>query len=717
MAAKQKERILQFSFPPLGQDFLLIEGLEGTEGLSQLFSFDLQLLHEETTEGTKPTFVDPKSILGKQVSVECVERDGTKRYFSGLVNSFSQGIRSPRYSFYEATIVPHAWVLTQKRQSRIFQQKSVPDILKKVFQGIDVKWEIQGTFHPREYCVQYRETDFDFASRLMEEEGIYYFFTHKNGSHQMVVANTPGSHPDCSKSTIEFYEKIQGEGFVSAIQSFDISNRYQSGKVTFWDHNFQLPGKKLDAQKNTNNVVGENLKYELYDFPGGYAKRFDGINKGGGEQPSELQKIFEDNLRKADIVKQELDARYKTGFGTSNCAALVAGHRFTLKNHPGNGVDGPYVLTAVQHSVEQSPSYVTENTSEEPYSNEFTCIPVAAPFTCIPVAAPFRPAHTTPKPILHGSQTAVVVGPAGEEIFTDKYGRVKVQFHWDREGKNNAESSCWMRVAQSWAGNQWGTMFIPRIGMEAVVSFLEGDPDQPIITGCVYNPSAMPPYKLPDEKTKATLKTNSTPGGGGFNELRFEDKKGKEQIFIHAERNEDIRVKADCFETIGGERHLVVEKKQYEHIKDDQHLHVKGNKKEKVDSSVSLNVGMNRDEKVGMKHATEAGMEIHLKAGMKVVIEAGVQLTLKGPGGFIDINPAGVVVQGTMVLINSGGMAGTGSGASPENPTDAKEADTAQAGIKIAAAPAPPPANNEPPGALAAAVISATSQGTPLVSV
>lgn len=694
---------------PKGKDYLLIEGLEAKEGLSQLFSFEVKLLHAETPGGVEPTFVDPKEMLGKQVSIELVEKDGIKRYFSGMVNRFSQGIRGPRYSFYEATVVPQAWVLTQRSQSRIFQQESVPDILRKVFDGLDVKYEIQGTFNPRNYCVQYRESDWDFASRLMEEEGIFYFFVHKNGSHQMVVANTPQSHPACPQENIPFYEKLPGgeEGFVGAIQSFDIGNRYQTGKFSFRDYNFELPGKRLEADKNTTFVVSDNTKLEYYDYPGGYAKRYDGVNPGGGDQPSELQHIFEDNRRKAEIVKQEFDARYKIGYGASTSASLTAGHKFTLFNHPGAGVDGVYVLTQVHHSVDQSPSYVTDAETENPYDNQFTCIPMASPF---------RPARRTPKPIVHGSQTAIVVGPGGEEIFTDKYGRVKVQFHWDREGKNNESSSCWVRVAHSWAGNNWGTMFIPRIAMEVVVDFLEGDPDQPIITGCVYNPGAMPPYKLPDHKTRSVLKTNSSKGGGGFNELRFEDKKGSEQIFVHAERNKDIRVKADCFETIGNDRHLVVAKDQYEYVKGDQHLKVKGNKKEKIDSSASLNVGMNLDEKIGMKHATEAGTEIHLKAGMKVVVEAGVQLSLKVGGNFIDINPAGIFIKGMMVMINSGGAAGSGSGSNPEAPTEAKEADKADAGKKIGAAQDPPPPEPGTLGALAAAVITATSQGTPLVS-
>jgi type VI secretion system secreted protein VgrG len=252
------------------------------------------------------------------------------------------------------------------------------------------------------------------------------------------------------------------------------------------------------------------------------------------------------------------------------------------------------------------------------------------------------------------------VGKSGEEIWVDKYGRVKVQFHWDREGKWDENSSCWVRVAQNWAGKRWGAIFIPRIGQEVIIDFLEGDPDQPIITGRVYNAEEMPPYTLPDEQTKSTIKTNSSKGGSGFNEIRFEDKKGSEQIFIHGEKDVDIRIKNDEKEWIGNDRHVIV---QNDHM-------------EKIANNMSIQIGNNLDEKSGMKFAHEAGMEIHLKAGMKVIIEA-TQVSLKGAGGFVDVGPAGVTIQGTMVLINSGGAAGVGSGASPKDP---KEADDDKAG-------------------------------------
>lgn len=680
MATKQRNRILNIT-TPLGPDKLLIETLKATEGISQLFSIEATLLQEETPGGTKPSPVDPKSILGKQVNIQVALPDKTKRYFSGIVNHIAQGSREQRFSIYEVTIVPYAWVLTQRRQSRIFQQKSVPDILRKVFEGLDVKWEIQGAFQPRNYCVQYRETDFDFASRLMEEEGIYYFFVHTEKSHQMVVANSPGSHPDCSKSTVPFFHKVEGEAYQSAVWAFEVENAYQTGKFTFWDHNFQLPNKNLEAQKTTNYTIAENPKLEFYDFPGAYAKRFDGVDPGGGEQPAELDKIFVDNSRKAGIFQQMVDGRYQTHVGTSSAAVFVAGHKFELTKHPSDALNGTYVLARLEHVVQQSPSYISENFVSNAYSNHFACMPVKSPF---------RPLLKTEKPVMYGSQTATVVGIPGEEIFTDKFGRVKVQFHWDREGKYNAQSSCWLRVAQMWAGNQWGTMFIPRIGMEVLVDFLEGDPDQPIIVGCVYNPANMPPYKLPDEKTKSTLKSNSSKGGGGFNEFRFEDKKGKEQIFIHAERNEDIHVNNDCMEHIGHDRHLIVEKKQFEQVKVDKHLTVDGDHKEKIGGTMSLTVGSSLHEKVSQNYAHESGMTVHIKAGMTAVIEAGVQLTLKVGGNFIDINPAGVTIQGTMVLINSGGAAGSGPGSQPSSPTLPNKADDGKAGGK-APSPTPPP--------------------------
>ncbi len=688
MATTQDKRLLAI-YTSLGKDFLLINRITASEGLSELYSIEVELLHEEDAAGFQATEVDPTEIIGTAVTVTIDQRDGTIRELTGIVNRFSQGTRDTRFSYYYAKIVPHVWILTQKKQSRIFQNLSVPDILRKVFEGFEVTWQIQGVTNKRNYCVQYRETDFDFASRLMEEEGICYYFEHRDGKHKMIVANTPQSHPDCpSKARIPYFIDVtrQAEDFVTSVNSWRTDFHLQTGKVTLWDHNFQLPTNKLDEVQQSVFSVSDNQKLELYDYPGGYARKYDGIDKGGGEQSGELNNVFNDRQSTVKTMMESLDAQYKVISGASDCSAMTAGYRFELFNHPNSANDGQYVITSVTHESEQNPSYVSDDNVEESYTNSFTCIAHGSG------APPFRPLRKTPKPSVQGSQTAFVVGPGGEEIFTDKYGRVKVQFNWDRDGQVNEASSCWVRVAQAWAGNKWGTMFIPRIGMEVIVHFLEGDPDQPIITGCVYNPQTMPPYTLPDEKTKSTIKSNSSKGGGGFNEFRFEDKKGSEQIFIHAEKNQDIRVKNDVMETILHDRHLIVENDQYEKVKKDKHLKVMGDHNEKVDGSISINAGVDFEEKAGTKFAVDAGTEIHLKSGTSMTLETGTSLTLKVGGNFININAGGIFIKGTMVMINSGGAAGSGSGSSPEAPKEPKEADRAEPGARVSLSPkAPPP--------------------------
>jgi type VI secretion system secreted protein VgrG len=666
----------------------MINSFSATEELSQLFTINVELVHEEDEAAYTPTVVDPKKIIGQGVTITVGSEDGTTRQFVGMINRFTQGNRQTRFSFYNATIVPHIWLLTQKSQSQIFQQISVPDILRKLFSGFEVRYELQRNYEQRNYCVQYRESDFAFASRLMEEEGIFYFFEHSEGKETMILADTPQSHRACPvKSSIPFFVNVgDADNFVGAVNTFLSGYQLQTGKVTLWDHNFQLPGKKLENEKVSRFKYGDNDKLELYDFPGGYGRKYDGVDKSGGAQDGELQKVFSDRDTTTANWIEQLDSEVETAEGLSDCCSITAGYRFSLLEHPNLEFNQQYTIVSALHEAEQSPAYVSNESLQNPYKNSFKCIAHGS-------GKPgFRPPRTTPKPYVRGSQTAYVVGPAGEEIFVDKYGRVKVQFNWDRTGKADSNSSCWVRVVQSWAGKKWGTMFIPRIGMEVMVDFLEGDPDQPIITGCVYNPDTMPPYVLPDEKTKSTIKTNSSKGSNGFNELRFEDKKGSEQIFIHAEKDKDIRVKNDCKEIIGHDRHLIVENEQLELVKKDKHLKVKQDHNEQIDGTMSLKVGVDQQNKVGNNYAVEAGMSIHIKAGMSAVIEAGTSLTLKVGGSSININPAGIQIIGSpMLMLNSGGSAGSGAGCSPNPPKDAKEADNADPGANVPVPKAPAP--------------------------
>ncbi len=523
---------------PLGPDVLDLVSFTGQEGVSQLFHFQIEALAENGKE------IAFDKLLGQKVTVQLVlPGGGKKRAFNGVCNRVGQGGSDERYTTYRLELVPQFWLLSRRSQSRIFQQMAVPDILKKVLDGLDVSFEIQGTFATRDYCVQYRETDFNFASRLMEEEGIYYFFKHSDGGHKMVVANTPQSHPDMPEQSKITYDAASGvvrpEGRITRWEKLQ---ELRSGKSTLWDHCFELPHKHLEAEKTivdsvavgqvTHKLkVGGNDKLELFDWPGEYAQRYDGVAPGGGDRAADVQKIFEDNKRTVDIRMQQEATPSVVIHGAGYCRQLVSGHKFTLSvlpdDHKGKllKAEGPYVVTSVGHFATQ-----TEEGVGFHYQNTFQCLPLALPY---------RPARLTPKPVVQGTQTAVVVGPSGEEIFTDKYGRVKVQFHWDRQGKNDANSSCWVRVGTLWAGKQWGTIFIPRIGQEVLVAFEEGDPDRPIVVGSVYNAEQMPPFKLPDQKTRSGLRTRSTLKGTpeNFNELRFEDKKDSEEIYFHAEKD------------------------------------------------------------------------------------------------------------------------------------------------------------------------------------
>jgi len=545
MALTQKGRQLLIN-TPLGEDFLLLKEFSASETISELFSFQLTLVHEENTEGLIPTIIDPKQLLGQPVGIKIITPDKISRSFNGVISHWRQSNRDTRFTYYQAVVVPKVWLLTQRSQSRIFQRLTVEEILKKVFAGFNVKYELVGTFNRREYCVQYQETDFNFASRLMEEEGIYYYFEHTGTDHKMILANTPLSHRSCpTQSNFPFEASLPGKaGYISSLFTWEMDYQLQSGKITIWDHNFELPHRKLEADQPSLYPVANNSELEIYQYPGAYAKRYTGIDRGGGDQSGELQHIFEDNQQQAELQMQAIDAKYKVATGTSNCCPLTVGHKFDIFNHPAKGTDGQYMLTQITHHSVQNPSLTTGEPIEDPYDNSFSCIPLKTGST------PFRTVRKTPKPIISGSQTAVVVGPAGEEIFTDKYGRIKVQFHWDRDGKYDVGSSCWIRVAQPWAGGNWGTICIPRIGQEVVVEFLEGDPDRPIVVGSVYNPAQMPPYVLPAGADTMGFKSNSTKGGGGHNEMVCIDAKGNEMVRIHAQKDMNTTVLNDRSTTI-----------------------------------------------------------------------------------------------------------------------------------------------------------------------
>jgi len=578
----QENRMVRIA-TPLGGEKLLIAKFQGVEKISDLFHFNLSLL--STNHG-----IDFKSIIGGNVTVAIRLINGEERFINGIISTFSQiggDVRDEQSGMvffpYTATMVPWLWLLSQTSDLRIFQEKSVIDIIEQIFSEkgfVDYKKKLSGTYLPRTYCVQYRETDFNFISRLMEEEGIAYYFIHENGRHTLVLADAAGSYTPCPH-----YEKIRCHqascgkgGFLDedVITTLALRNEIRPAKYTLKDYNFKTPNNKLLVEMDGIENLGPGEK-EFYDYPGLYTKLGDG-----------------EALANARIQREE--ARIATITGTSDVRGLASGYSFTLKEYFREELnEKKYLLTSVKHSVEQE-AY-RSGAGENSYSNTFSCIPLDTPF---------RPSRSTPKPIVEGVQTAIVVGPAGEEIHTDEHGRIKVQFHWDREGKADEDSSCWIRVGQTWSGSGWGAMFIPRIGHEVIVDFLEGDPDRPIVIGSVYHGANRPPYNLPAEKTKSTIKSNSSKGGGGFNEIRLEDKAGSEEIFIHGQKDWNINILNNKGQTIGV----------------DETMSVGNNRTKSVGNDQSESIGKNKTIMVGSNH-TET-----IAANMAVTVGANRTLTI-----------------------------------------------------------------------------------------
>ena len=627
MALTQHTRIIAI-YTPLEEDYLLLRSFTGHEGISHLFSFDLDLLSQDPA-------VKFKDIIGKPVTIRVTLANDKERYFNGFISRFEQIGCDTGLTTYRATMVPWLWFLTQTTDCRIFQNKSVPDIIQQIFKEYgftDVKFKLEGTYDAREYCVQYRETDYNFVARLMEQYGMFYFFEHEKDKHILVVADSPSAHQPCPEKK-EAHWQLPGGGVApeeDVVTSLQMEQQFRPGKYALSDYFFKVPSTSLLSEVTTTINVGGNGAYEIYDFPGEYEKKKD------GEALAKLR-------------MEEEEAKHLIITGTSTCRAFTSGYRFDLKEYGRGDMNKAYMLTEVRHKASLGDSYTTGiGGGSEDYSNKFACIPYEIPY---------RPLRVTPKPSVRGAQTAVVVGKAGEEIWTDKYGRIKVQFHWDREGKFDQDSSCWIRVSQNWAGKQWGAMFLPRIGQEVIVEFLEGDPDQPIITGRVYNAEQMPPYPLPDEQTKSTIISNSSKGGGGFNELRFEDMAGGEEIYLHGEKDWNVDIKRNESETIGS----------------NLSSSAGGNISQSSGANISRTADDNITDKAGKCINTESGNDMSLKAGGSYALHTNLGIHLKamnfiaaliesGAKEAAEAIKKGAMRAGVAAAAAGGGAAGTAAG-------------------------------------------------------
>ncbi|MCA9199231.1 MAG: type VI secretion system tip protein VgrG [Planctomycetales bacterium] len=606
MALSQSERLLQLT-TPLGADVLLLTSFQGRDEVSGLFEYQLSMMSDDNN-------IQANQIVGKDVTVRIEVPDANPRFFHGYVNSFVAGDedREGRRNYF-ATMVPWMWFLTQTADCRIFQEKSIPEIMETIFQDLGFNdfetSEIKANHKQWEYCVQYRETDFAFVSRLMEQEGIHYHFRHEDGKHTLVMGDQNGAFKDLPEAEVDYPMDFGGRAMDEHITSWEHRYDFRPGKWAQTDYNFKQPSTSL--MNNTNTVVdlpGID-KFEVYDYPGEYTEKSDG----------------EDETK---IRMEEEEAQHSRIFATSNCKTFSPGGKFKIGQHRCKSEAGKkYAILAIEHTANETLGYETGAGTGPDYSNSFTCIPENVVF---------RPARTTRKPIVQGVQTAVVTGPAGEEIYTDEFGRVKVQFHWDREGQKDENSSCWIRVSQNWAGQGWGVVFNPRIGQEVIVDFIEGDPDRPIITGRVYNAEQMPPYELPADQTKSTIKSRSSKGGGpdNFNEIRFEDKMGSEEMYIHAEKDQNtvvendqsIVVGRDRTEEIGRDRRLQVDRDKYEEVKGRKSIHVVSSHTETIDSTMNINVGSSLTENVAVNYVENVGVAMTLNVGAALAISVGAAL-------------------------------------------------------------------------------------------
>jgi type VI secretion system secreted protein VgrG len=656
----QKERLLSIK-TSLGETTLLLERFSGAETLSQPFEFKLTMLSTNFS-------VDIKSLLRTSTTITIIMADGTSRYFNAVFASLVQakagadikgkpvktGISNPdeEMAVYEAIVVPKFWFLGLDSDCKIFQNMTVQAIVEQVLKAkgvTDYSFRLNGTYPTREYCVQYRESSLTFISRLLEEEGIFYFFEHSDTKHTMVFADKSSMLPACpGQATAEYSYGSDGwvEEGVEGVATLERIEAAFTGKAALTDYNFETPSTSLMSTLADSNE-------EVYDYPGEYSTKSDG-------------------QRYVQIRLEEREALQFVVNGTSRCRAFRPGVYFKLKGHFRKDTNQDYFLTSVVHTAFDS-TYRQNKEKSHDYKNSFTAIPKTVSY---------RPRRDTPRPIVHGLQPALVVGVSGEEITVDKYGRVKVQFYWDRLGKKNENSSCWIRVSQIWAGKNWGWMTIPRIGQEVLVDFLEGDPDRPIIVGRVYNADQMPPWTLPDNQTQSGILTRSTKGGSAdtANYLQFEDKMGSEQINVWAQKDMNTTVENNDTQLIKNDRTINVNGKHTETIVKDTTIEItQGNHSTTVDTgnqSITIKTGNQTTEidtgnqsttlKLGNQSITlnTGSQSTQLDLGNismncdvgSISMEAMTSITLTVGANSITIDQTGVTVEGMMITISGDTM-------------------------------------------------------------
>jgi type VI secretion system secreted protein VgrG len=564
MAAKlaQASRVGSF-LSALGEDKLVISRFEGSEELSELFEYRLDVLSEDKN-------IDFDKILGTNCALSIESRHaGTKRFFNGVLVE-AQWVGVERHlSSYRLLLYPWLWLLTRRTNCKIFARKTVPEIIEDVFSKYGfAKYESRltgGNYPVLEYCVQYRESDFSFVSRLMEEYGIYYFFDHSQSEHKLILADAASAHkPKLAGAKLEYFRTdLRMPRKEDNLHEWVVGRRFRSGKVSMKDYDYQKPTRDLLAEKEANAKYA-NSKLELYDYPGRYVEKSDGLSL-------------------ANVRLESEQAQDRRALASGDAVTVCPGHLIQLASHPESSLNNQYLTVRARHTFRSSSYLSTETGEGESYYGQYEFQPLDIPF---------RSPAKTPKPVIHGPQTAVVVGSG--EIDVDEQGRIIVLFHWDRD--RNEGDARRVRIGHGWSGAKWGDIKIPRVGMEVIVEFLEGDPDQPLVTGTVYNDDNRTPYDLPSEKTIAGTKSK-TDGGRGYNELIFDDLQGDELIRMHAERDMEAKIENDERRDIG--------------------------------NNVTVKIGNNRTEKIGAVWSVNANQKIEFTVGGSQIIMDPVSITIR----------------------------------------------------------------------------------------
>ncbi|NRD72164.1 type VI secretion system tip protein VgrG [Shewanella sp. VB17] len=664
---------LRFHFKAQGLDETSFNVLDFTfvERLSRPFEVKLTLL-------SRLDNLTPEAIVDQAGLMSWSQGDSVERHVHGVVSQFSKADTGHQHTQYHITLVPALSRLKLRKNSRIFQQQNVLAIISTLLNEMGIS-DHAFTCDPRfesevrEYCVQYSETDFEFVSRLAAEVGLFYYFEHSEDKHTLIFCDSTTKLSPLAKP-FPYNALSGGAAELPFVRQFSYQHQIKPAIVTLKDQSFKKPEYSFLQSSTGKQLAFQRQDYEHFDYPGRYKDDTTG--------------------KPITQVRQEYLRRHtQLATGHSNIMQAISGAKFALVEHSDKAFNRDWVLTKVTHNGEQGAAAEEANTAKPTrYTNEFEAIPANNAWQAKPKV----------KPLVTGPQKATVVGPKGEEIFCDEFGRVKVQFPWDREGQHDDQASCWVQVSQGWAGAQYGMMAIPRIGHQVIVSFLEGDPDQPIITGRTFHATNTTPYILPNHKTRTVLKTQSHKGEG-FNELRFEDEASREQIFVHGQKDLDIIVGNNRRENTGFDHHLSVENDQFSLVKQTKHStvgkdrieEIRGDKHQavgknlfqkvtaslkriigggmvtQVDGSHSMSIGASEEKTIGGDHKMVVNKDSYLKAS-NIVLEAGTALTIKGPGGFITIDSGGVTISGSKVKINEGGSAGQGSApqsVTPEEPS------------------------------------------------